>query len=80
MQKVYNSSMEKLSHPILGITAANIRRLRKQLDLSQEELADIAGCHRTYVGMVERAEINITITNLHKIATALQVNIIELLK
>lgn len=72
--------MEKLSHPILGIAAANIRRLRKQLGLSQEELADIAGCHRTYVGMVERSEINITLTNLYKLAAALKVNIIELLK
>lgn len=72
--------MEKLSHPILNLAASNIRRLRKQLGLSQEQLADIAGCHRTYVGMVERAEINITLTNLYKIAKSLQVNIIELLK
>lgn len=72
--------MEKLSHPILILAATNIRKLRKQLGLSQEELADVAGCHRTYVGMVERAEINITLTNLYKLATALQVNIIELLK
>lgn len=72
--------MDKLSHPILSTTAANIRRFRKQLGLSQEELADVAGCHRTYIGMVERTEINITLTNLYKIATALKVDIIELLK
>lgn len=80
MQNVYNAHMEKITHPILILAAANIRKYRKQLGISQEELADRAGCHRTYVGMVERYEVNITLTNLYKMSEALQVHITELLK
>ncbi len=52
-----------------------VRDLRKQLNLSQEELADKAGVHRTYIGMIERAEKNITLLNIEKIANALEVSI-----
>jgi transcriptional regulator with XRE-family HTH domain len=48
-----------------------VRDKREELGLSQEELAVKAGVHRTYIGMIERAEKNITLTNIHKIATAL---------
>ena len=47
-------------------------------NLSQEQLADMAGVHRTYIGMVERAEKNITLRNIKKIAKALDVNIKDL--
>ncbi|MCX6810535.1 MAG: helix-turn-helix transcriptional regulator [Candidatus Berkelbacteria bacterium] len=53
-------------------------RLRKKL--SQEQLADLAGVHRTYIGMIERAEKNITLENIEKIAKALNSNIKELFK
>ena len=56
-----------------------VRDLRKQLNLSQEDLAEKAGLHRTYIGMIERAEKNITLINIEKIANALEVNIKELL-
>jgi transcriptional regulator with XRE-family HTH domain len=56
-----------------------VRDLRKESGLSQEELAEKAQLHRTYVGMIERAEKNITITNLMKIANALSVDIKKLL-
>ena len=55
-----------------------IRKLRNSLGISQEELADKAGLHRTYIGMIERAEKNITLINIEKIANALEVNIKEL--
>lgn len=55
-----------------------IRDLRKQKGLSQEQLAEKAGFHFSYIGGVERAEKNITIVNLLKIADALDVQIIEL--
>ena len=48
--------------------------------LSQEELAHKADLHRTYIGMIERAEKNITLLNIEKIANALEVNIKELLR
>jgi len=57
-----------------------IREERNKLGLSQEELAAKAGVHRTYVGMIERAEKNITLTNIEKFAKALGLKLEELLK
>ena len=57
-----------------------VRQLRKAKNLSQENLADRAELHRTYIGMIERAEKNITLINIEKIAKALEVNISELFK
>ena len=48
-----------------------VREERKKLALSQERLASRAGVHRTYIGMIERAEKNITLENIEKIAKAL---------
>lgn len=56
-----------------------VRQLRKQKGLSQESLSFKADLHRTYIGMIERAEKNITLTNIEKIAKALDVNIKTLL-
>lgn len=55
-----------------------VRTERQRLGLSQEELAYRAGVHRTYIGMVERAEKNITLNNIEKIAKALDLNISDL--
>lgn len=52
-----------------------VREERIRLGLSQEELASKAGVHRTYVGMIERAEKNITLENIEKIAKALGMKI-----
>jgi transcriptional regulator with XRE-family HTH domain len=60
---------------ILKKFGIKVRDLRKQRNLSQEELADKAGLHRTYIGMIERAEKNITLVNIEKIANALEVSI-----
>jgi len=57
-----------------------VRYLRISKKLSQEQLAHMAGFHRTYIGMIERAEKNITLLNIEKLATALGVDKIELLK
>lgn len=57
----------------------NIRTIRKNKELTQEQLAELANVHRTYIGMVERAEKNITLVGLEKIAKALAVDIKELL-
>lgn len=53
----------------------NVRDLRKAKELSQEELAYKAGLHRTYIGMIERAEKNITLVNIKKLANALNVEL-----
>ena len=55
-----------------------VRELRKYKNLSQEELSFKADLHRTYIGMIERAEKNITLLNIEKIAKALDVDITEL--
>lgn len=55
-----------------------VQQRRKELGISQEELAYRAGFHRTYIGMIERAERNITLSNLKRLADALQVDIKEL--
>ena len=58
----------------------NLRRLRNKLGASQDEFADMAGLHRTYIGAVERGERNITLSTLQRIATALKAEPEELLK
>jgi len=55
-----------------------VRSLRKERGISQEELSFRAELHRTYIGMIERAEKNITLINIEKIAKALDVEIKEL--
>jgi transcriptional regulator with XRE-family HTH domain len=52
-----------------------VRDERAKLGLSQEELASRAGVHRTYIGMIERAEKNITLENIEKVAKALGIRI-----
>ncbi len=55
-----------------------VREIRKEQRLSQEELSFKADLHRTYIGMIERAEKNITLLNIEKIANALKVSIKDL--
>jgi len=54
-----------------------VREERVRQGLSQEELAARAGVHRTYIGMIERAEKNITLESIEKIATALSIRIAD---
>jgi transcriptional regulator with XRE-family HTH domain len=61
-----------------SIVAANIKRYRKLTGLSQEELGEKAGLHRTYIGSVERGERNITLDSLQEIADALHVAPVQL--
>ena len=57
-----------------GIVARNLRRLRHERNVSQEELADRADVNRNYVGMVEREEHSATVDILEKLANVLDVD------
>ncbi len=54
-----------------------LQRLANQM--SQEDLAELSGLHRTYIGSVERGERNISVDNMERIAVALGVDIADLL-
>ncbi|MBY0562426.1 helix-turn-helix transcriptional regulator [Hyphomicrobium sp.] len=56
------------------IVAQNLRRLRQDRGLTQEELADRAGLNRNYVGMVEREENAPTVDTLEALAKALDID------
>ena len=60
--------------------AKNVRVRRLDRALSQERLAELSGLHRTYVGSVERGERNISIDNMERLAAALEINVVDLLR
>lgn len=55
-----------------------VRDLRERKGISQERLGEMADLHRTYIGMIERGEKNITLLNIEKISRALGVRISSL--
>ena len=57
-----------------------VRRRRLELALSQEELADLSGLHRTYISDVERAIRNITLKSAAKIASSLKIPLRDLVE
>ena len=68
-----------LKHNISIKFGNRVREIRKEKKLSQEELAVKANLHRTYIGMIERAEKYITLLNIEKIANALEISINEIM-
>ena len=70
------SSLDKQFRIFLG---RNIRQYRQKQGISQERLGELAKVHRTYVGMVERGEKNITLQNMVRFAHALGVKVRDLI-
>ena len=58
---------------------AAVRRLRGELGISQEKLAELAHIHRTYIGDVERGRRNISLINMVRVAKALRVPLSRLI-
>lgn len=63
---------------IAKILGQRIRNYRNAKGLSQEKLAEISGCHHTYIGQIERGEKNATIESIEKIAAALNISLSKL--
>jgi len=74
------SISKSVSSDARRVFAKRMRQIRQVKGLSQEALADLAGLHRTYVGSVERSERNVSIDNMERLARALEVDIVDLLR
>ena len=61
------------STALRAILARNVRLIRNKIGFNQEQLAGEAGLHRTYIGAIERAERNVSVDNIEKLAKALKV-------
>lgn len=60
---------------ILKKLGERIKQLRKEANISQEKLAELAGLDRTYINSVENGKRNISIINIEKIAKALEISL-----
>jgi len=58
---------------ILKLFGERLREIRTERNLSQERLAELAGLDRNYIGQIERAERNVALVNIVRIAKALDV-------
>jgi transcriptional regulator with XRE-family HTH domain len=71
--------MSKNSLSLNEIVGINLREIRKERGLSQEDFAEVCGLHRNYLSSIERGERNITLDILSQIAAAINVSPIQLL-
>lgn len=73
------SKLRQPSSSIRQVLAHNVRTLRSRKAISQEHLAEICGLHRTYVGAIERAERNVTLSTLEVLGRGLGISVPDLL-
>ncbi len=71
--------MRRPSKKILGNLARNVKEIRLTHGISQEQLAEKCGFHRTYIGSIERGERNTTLSTLEALSESLDVSISRLL-
>ena len=71
--------MAESSKQFLLFFGKKVREERQKRDYSQERLGELAHVHRTYIGMIERGEKNITLSNMRKIAHAMGLQLRDLI-
>jgi len=67
-----------LNQALIEEFGKRIRQLRTERNLSQEQLAELTGFHRTYIGMVERGERNLSLSNIGAFASVFDISLSEL--
>ena len=72
-------TLRQPSKELTRVLADNLQAYRSAHSLSQEQLADRCGLHRTYIGSVERCERNVTLSTLEVFAAVLGISVSELL-
>ena len=65
--------------PLIDAFGNRIRTLRTARSLSQEQLAELTGFHRTYIGMIERGERNLSLSNIGVFAKVFEMTVSALL-
>ena len=76
--RILQKNMDAMDDDILKRFGLTIKRLREKKGISQEKLGEISNLHRTYIGMIERAEKNVTLKSIEKLARALEMEISEI--
>lgn len=72
--------LKRMEGELQRVLGRNLRRYRESKGLSQEDLADTLGLHRTYVGGLERGERNLTLKSLERLSESISVDPLELLQ
>src|SRR5262245_17898866 len=70
--------MRDYGRPVRDRVGVKVRELRRQKGISQEKLAEITGSTSRHIGQIERAEVNVSINSLARLAAKLSVDIVEL--
>ena len=74
------ANLNQVKTDILNKFGERIKRLRLEKSWSQEVLAEKTGFHRTYIGMIERGERNLSLKNIETFAKTFEIKISELLE
>lgn len=74
-----NGKIHRSKAELLRALGSRIRSLRAQRGWSQDTVAELSGLHRNYIGHVERAEVNVGLENLDKMACTFGLSIRDLL-
>lgn len=69
-----------MEESILKKFGQRVKELRTERNLTQQQLADISGLHKNYIGMIERGERNPSLVNIYILAKSIEISISELMK